>query len=50
MNQFCDHCLFSDALHSTITICLKLKENIQIPPTIVNNLMIDDDLTQLPLN
>lgn len=49
MNQFCDHCLFSDALHSTIKICLKLKERIQIPSTLVNDL-IDDDLTQLPLN
>jgi hypothetical protein len=33
--------LLNDALHSTIAMCLKLKNEVEISPTLVN--LIDDD-------
>jgi hypothetical protein len=33
--------LLNDAFHSTITMHLKLKEEVEIPPTLIN--LIDDD-------
>jgi hypothetical protein len=41
LNQSRSHWLFSDALQSTITICLKFKEEITNPSTLIS--LIDDD-------
>jgi hypothetical protein len=43
LNQSHGHCLLSDALHSTISMSLKLKEENQALPSF-ENLMDDDSI------
>ncbi len=41
LNQYSGHLLLSDVLNSTISISLKMRDKVEISPTL-NNLMDDD--------
>ncbi len=41
LNQYGGHLLFSNVLNSTISISLKMRDKVEISPTL-NNLMDDD--------